>query len=317
MTDRIDSIYCFDYTNEMGYYDSIRDFSSEEMTYIGLALSTPKVHVSASPDSFDISPQGSTAIRGYVISQINHLREVDKNLAVNSPKYILIRYFDNSERYFEYNESFCELFKVVFRYRPIEKDIIKHESPIALQASTDSSYTPPIGTYQSPYQFAPKQKHNSSAWLKIFIGFVIACLVIGLASYAFESDDNDPIPLAEPISGAILSGNEVYNGSEITITASSSESCVVKLKTSSDIERLSFYVRAGHTVTVGVPTEYLYVYFASGKNWYGTTDLFGKNTSYSMDNKICDFVNYTWEYKLYPSASGNFSQTPIDANKFK
>ena len=52
---------------------------------------------------------------------------------------------------------------------------------------------------------------------------------------------------------------------------------------------MSFYVRAGDVVTIGVPAEYLYVYFASGDTWYGSTHLFGEQTSYSMDDEICDF----------------------------
>ena len=80
---------------------------------------------------------------------------------------------------------------------------------------------------------------------------------------------------------------------------------------------MSFYVRAGDTVTVGVPCEYLYVYFASGDTWYGTSHLFGEDTSYSMDDTICDFTEYTWEYTLYPVSSGNFSQTPIDEDEFR
>ena len=89
------------------------------------------------------------------------------------------------------------------------------------------------------------------------------------------------------------------------------------MKTRSGVTRLSFYVRAGDTVTVGVPSEYLYVYFATGDTWYGETNLFGKNTSYSMDDNICNFTQYTWKYTLYPVSSGNFEQTPIDEDEFK
>ena len=66
MTERIDRIYYFDYTKDIGHYDSIRNFSSEEMSYIGLALSTPKIHVNSSPHSFYISIEGSSRIRIYV-----------------------------------------------------------------------------------------------------------------------------------------------------------------------------------------------------------------------------------------------------------
>ena len=137
---------------------------------------------------------------------------------------------------------------------------------------------------------------------------------------AAEDQEYEPCPYccdAEPRSGTILSGVEYFNGSKITISASSSESCVVKLKTPSEVEVLSFYVRAGETVTVGVPKEYLYVLFASGDVWYGKDDLFGENTSYSKDDEICNFVDYTLEYTLYPVSSGNFSQTPIDEDEFR
>ena len=90
----------------------------------------------------------------------------------------------------------------------------------------------------------------------------------------------------------------------------------LKLKTPSGVERLSFYVRAGDTVTIGVPAEYLYVYFASGDTWYGKSRLFGDETYYSMDDEVLDFTEYTWEYTLYPVSSGNFSETPIDPDDF-
>ena len=124
-----------------------------------------------------------------------------------------------------------------------------------------------------------------------------------------------PSPII-PRSGEILSGSECFDGSELTITADSGSSYVVKLKTASGVERLSFYVRAGETVTVGVPAEHLYVYFASGDTWYGRVLLFGDDTYYSMDDDILDFSQYTWEYTLYPVTSGNFSETPIDPDDF-
>lgn len=152
----------------------------------------------------------------------------------------------------------------------------------------------------------------------IIIIAAIVFAIILIARIANNSDkDFGLTPVTELRSGQILSGIEPYDASEITITASGGSSCVVKLKTSSGVERMSFYVRAGDTVTVGVPCEYLYVYFASGDTWYGTTHLFGEDTSYSMDDTICNFYDYNWEYTLYPVTSGNFEQTPIDENEFK
>lgn len=334
MSARIDSVYCFDYTKEIGHYDSIRDFASEEMTYIGLALSTPKVRVNSTPHSFDISSEGSNRIREYTVSQLANLHEISKDLAVNSPKYILIRYFDGSERYFAYDEQFFNMFKIAFQYKPQEKVTRTDASPYALQKkepTAAASYTRP---QQPPMYTAPKtypqqystsrpvatKKANPFPWGKLLLGIgVFIMIIVAIVSGMTEDAEMDAglTPVTEPKSGTILSGKEVYDGSEITIHAASGDSCVVKLKTRSGTERISFYVRAGDTVTVGVPAEYLYVYFASGDTWYGKTDLFGSKTSYSMDDEIFDFTRYTCEYTLYPVNNGNFSETPIDAEDFK
>lgn len=325
MTARIDSIYCFDYTKEVGHYDSIRDFASVEMTYIGLALSTPKVRVNASPTSFDISCEGSTCIREYAISQLSYLQEISKELAENSPKYILICYFDGSKRYFSHNEAFSNLFNIAFQYQPKKESESAIDNPYTIQNNGTSYYPNYAKTVQTNYQqpniasrSTTLSTKQSIPWGKLIIGIVVAVVIIALIINGIVDDaDSDLTPVAEPQTGAILSGREVFDGSEITITASGGESCMVKLKTSSGIERLSFYVRAGDTVTVGVPAEYLYVYFASGDTWYGTAHLFGENTSYSMDDELCNFSEYTWEYTLYPVSHGNFSQTPIDEDDFK
>lgn len=132
-----------------------------------------------------------------------------------------------------------------------------------------------------------------------------------------EPTGTNPSTVAEPISGTILSGKE-YDESQITITADGDSSYVVSLKTSSGAERLSFYVRAGETVTIGVPAEHLYVYFASGTSWYGYGKglMFGEDTAYSKDDDMLNFAEYTWEYTLYPVYDGNFSETPSDETEF-
>lgn len=185
-------------------------------------------------------------------------------------------------------------------------------SPYTIQREPAPSY---MHTYSPPP--APMKPRQIDAKTVLIIAGVLLAIVIIIIIAVSGSDDPDLTPVAEPRSGEILSGVEDYYGSAITISASGGESCVVKLKTSSGITRLSFYVRAGDTVTVGVPREYLYVYFASGSTWYGTEHLFGKRTSYSMDDELLDFSEGTWKYTLYPVSSGNFSETPIDADEFK
>ena len=138
-----------------------------------------------------------------------------------------------------------------------------------------------------------------------------------IADDFIEKWNGGPSSYAPPASGTILSGTEYY-GSQITVTADSSSHYVVSLKNSSGVERLSFFVKSGDTVTVGVPSEYLYVYFASGTVWYGYGEglMFGKETVYSKDDDLLDFTNYTYEYTLYPVYNGNFSETPCDESEF-
>lgn len=125
-------------------------------------------------------------------------------------------------------------------------------------------------------------------------------------------------PISMPSSGTVLSGQEYYDESEITVKASFGDSYVVSLKDMSGKECISFFVRSGETVTIGVPSEYLYVYFASGDTWYGYGEglMFGENTVYSKDDDALDFTQYTWEYTLYQVANGNFVETPSNQDEF-
>ena len=122
--------------------------------------------------------------------------------------------------------------------------------------------------------------------------------------------------LPTPESGQVFIGAELYRASELTIKSSTSDSCYIQLKNSSGYDVFSFFVRAGDNVTVSVPSGYYYVYFSYGKRWYGTEYLFGEETTYSKDRELLDFENYTYEYTLYPTYNGNFTETPIDADEF-
>ena len=126
-----------------------------------------------------------------------------------------------------------------------------------------------------------------------------------------------PRPVSKPASGAILSGKE-YSGSELTVIADTNTDYVVMLKDYWGTEYLSFYVRAGSTVTIGVPSKELYAFFASGEEWYGYGKglMFGEDTDYSKDDEVLDFNNYTYTYTLYPVTGGNFTESPSNENEF-
>lgn len=127
-----------------------------------------------------------------------------------------------------------------------------------------------------------------------------------------------PKPISRPTSGTILSGYRCY-GSEITVTADSTHDYVVIVKDEHGTTYVSFYVRAGTTVTMGVPCDHLFVLFASGTNWYGFGKglMFGDDTVYSKDDELVDFTyGQSWTYTLQPVTGGNFSESPSNEDEF-
>lgn len=179
-------------------------------------------------------------------------------------------------------------------------------------------------TYYSTPNNSDNGRKKLVTWLCVILVIVYVAYSTGKKEGSESTPENKPYndtvltPVTKPYNGAILSGAQYYNESEITITADSSHDCVVSLKDHYGTEYVAFYVRAGCTVTVGVPSKWLYVYFASGKEWYGYGKglMFGKSTDYSKDVGIKDFTQYTWQYTLYPVTDGNFSETPSNEDEF-
>lgn len=159
------------------------------------------------------------------------------------------------------------------------------------------------------------QKWRRLTGIFILIAVISFTLIVVLAG----SDPQQPETpsLSKPPSGTVLCGSS-WGTSSITIHASSSEDCVVSLKTAKGTPILAFYVQAGDTVTVDVPDGHYYVYFAYGTEWYGYGKgrMFGEHTSYSKDDELCNFTNCSWEYTLYETTSGNFTETPTDEDDF-
>lgn len=126
-----------------------------------------------------------------------------------------------------------------------------------------------------------------------------------------------PKKITRPSSGTILYGAETQQ-SYIRVTASDSRDYVVALKNSRGTTQVAFYVRSGDTVEIGVPANYLYVYFASGNDWYGYGEglMFGEYTRWSMDEDLQDFTDGGWVYTLEKVEDGNFDDTSIDEDEF-
>ena len=212
--------------------------------------------------------------------------------------------------------------------KPVEKDLTPKCGSCGKQVTEDSLFCPycgtPIGpfnnTKQTPAKSALPKKEEKKRSKKAIIYVVIAVVVVVLAA-VFLCQPIDPQstlpPVREPTSGTLLECNtSAMRYSKLTVHADKNSACVVKVNTVTGYTILSFYVRAGESITVDVPSALLQVSFASGQTWYGENHLFGNKTKYSMNDELLDFSEYPYEYTLYPGASGKFNQTPIDANKF-
>ncbi len=119
----------------------------------------------------------------------------------------------------------------------------------------------------------------------------------------------------EPQNGTVFLGSQLSRESELKITTGS-KSAYIKLKDKNKNDVFAFYVRKNTTYTISVPAMELYLYFAVGEDWYGSTDLFGSSTVYYRDSSITDFENYTWEYDLKQTYDGNFAPSYVSENDF-
>lgn len=118
-----------------------------------------------------------------------------------------------------------------------------------------------------------------------------------------------------PKSGQVYIGEGLSRWSELTIKASN-QSVYVKLKDSTGKDVFAFFARANEITKVSVPAGKYYVYFACGSKWYGPSLYFGEETSFSKDDQIVDFNNYTMTYTMYTVFDGNFTATPVLEDEF-
>ena len=124
------------------------------------------------------------------------------------------------------------------------------------------------------------------------------------------------IPMENPANGQVFIGQEAGWGATLSVTCSYDQACYVKMKDADLNDVISFYIAADDTAEICVPAGHYYVYFAHGVDWYGPEFLFGMETTYSKDDELTDYVNYSWSYELEPVSYGNFSDTPIDPSEF-
>lgn len=86
-------------------------------------------------------------------------------------------------------------------------------------------------------------------------------------------------------------------------------------------ENIAFFVRPGYSVDIDVPVGIYKLYYAFGNGWYGTKDLFGKETAYCTVGDLLEFyTDYTTAYginiNLRAQYDGNFETEYITASQF-
>jgi hypothetical protein len=84
---------------------------------------------------------------------------------------------------------------------------------------------------------------------------------------------------------------------------------------------IAMFVRAGSTAEIKVPLGTYVVKYASGKNWYGTTYLFGADTAYGKANETMRFwvegnIVHGHSMTLYKVLNGNLRTETIPASEF-
>lgn len=174
---RIESIFYYNYTDKLGFYDSIRDFGKEEMRYIGTVISTPEFRVNASPCDYKINTEVSKEIRELVINLLPTLKEISKDLAVNSPRYIEFCYFDGSKKYFEYTKFIDVIFDTASKCKPEDVCVtIEVPNDMLIQPTT---YTVPKSdnTYSQP-----KKSNEIRNFIIVILIMIILIPIIGIAT---------------------------------------------------------------------------------------------------------------------------------------
>lgn len=84
---------------------------------------------------------------------------------------------------------------------------------------------------------------------------------------------------------------------------------------------LSFVVYPGETVSVEVPLGKYRLFYATGMNWYGDDDLFGKETRYYETGDVLEFYKTEVEImyqsvELIKQEGGNLETDPISESDF-
>ena len=113
----------------------------------------------------------------------------------------------------------------------------------------------------------------------------------------------------------VLDGSE-WGDSRISVSASSNGSAYVKVLNPDGSTQATFFVRAGETGAIEVPSGTYVVHFAQGKTWYGPEDRFGSKTAYGKDDEVELPYGTEIQYSLTLTTFGNFSMDHLSEEDF-
>ena len=129
----------------------------------------------------------------------------------------------------------------------------------------------------------------------------------------------------QPANGHVFADTTGSGYSNLTVKAGDTPLFVRVEKVSNSSSYFSFYVRANSETTIyDIEDGDYYVIYATGKTWYGESELFGSGTSASMTDDVISFTTtYSGDYvywnevtlTLYPVADGNLTSTPVDPSR--
>jgi hypothetical protein len=127
---------------------------------------------------------------------------------------------------------------------------------------------------------------------------------------------------ALPDNGATTLYNSEAQVARFVVAAGSGSHYWVKLvEASTDRPVIAVFIRAGSTAEIKVPVGTYVIKYASGQKWYGTTHLFGPDTSRSKARDTFNFyiegnIVHGHSITLYKVTGGNLRTESIPASEF-
>lgn len=133
-----------------------------------------------------------------------------------------------------------------------------------------------------------------------------------------EATRSLPPAMALPQTGAFDSSVSTTQNAIIVKTRSGGRHTLAKIETLDGREVTRGFIRAGGQHRFDLPLGTYVMKTASGTTWYGSTVLFGPETSYSRPDDTFPLTSRgeSWTVELIPQANGNLRDRPISAAQF-